>query len=477
MLLCAVGAARAQTDEEKDLLAPHLADLDHPKKEVRLKAVKKIGALGLAARSVAPKLGLLVQEDPYDKVADEAARALAQIGPAGVPELVKAVQHEKVPVRNRALWALGLMGPVGKEAVDALKAALRDPKGQLSALAAIALGEMGADAEPAIPALCRALRDRDPLVRTQAAIALRNIGAAAIPQVRELLGDDDINARLGGLQAATLIGRDAKDAVEDLAKLLQDESPALRVAAADALASIGPEAKDAIPALIGVMRDKNGDVQVHAFQAILRVGSSDVPGLLDTMRKLNGEAHWAFPYILKQFGAKAKDAVKPLMKQLESPDYGTRMSAALALAQIGKDAGDAIGPLRKLLNKDKTPVVRHSAGFALARLTTDPEAELANQVKAAVGQIDDNLQKALFNFDRQEAALGHKLNHQAFADPLVQARYNQIVDVHIMFSAQKHLVSPLGQQASAAVAMFPPEAAPALIRAMHMAAYYDLGFC
>src|SRR5882724_5764676 len=172
VLLFAAVVARAQTDEEKELLAPHLADLDHQKKEVRLKAVKKIGALGLAARSVAPKLGVLVQEDPYDKVADEAARALAQIGPAGVPELVKAVQHEKVPVRNRALWALGLMGPAGKEAVGALKDALLDPQPALSAMAAMALGDMGADAAPAIPALCRALRHRDPRVRTQAAIAL-----------------------------------------------------------------------------------------------------------------------------------------------------------------------------------------------------------------------------------------------------------------------------------------------------------------
>src|SRR5207253_2619887 len=84
-------------------------------------------------------------------------------------------------------------------------------------------------------------------------------------------------------------------------------------------------AKEAITPLTSIMRDKNGEVQKRAFQALLNVGSGDVPEFLDTMRKLNAEVHWAFPYILRQFGPKAKDAVKPLIKQLDSPDDGTRL--------------------------------------------------------------------------------------------------------------------------------------------------------
>ena len=67
--------------------------------------------------------------------------------------------------------------------------------------------------------------------------------------------------------------------------------------------------------------------------------------------------------VAKMIG-KAKDAVKPLTKQLDSPDDGTRMSAALALAQLGKDAKDAVAPLQKMLNKEPNPMVRHAAGFA-----------------------------------------------------------------------------------------------------------------
>ena len=71
-------------------------------------------------------------------------------------------------------------------------------------------------------------------------------------------------------------------------------------------------------------------MQWQAFQAILRIGSSDAPGLLQTLRKVNAEMHWSFPYVLRQFGPKAKDAVKPLIKQLDGGDDGMRMSAALA---------------------------------------------------------------------------------------------------------------------------------------------------
>ena len=109
----------------------------------------------------------------------------------------------------------------------------------------------------------------------------------------------------------------------------------------------------------------------NTHHAILRVGSADVPGLLDTMRKLNGEAHWAFPYILRQCGPKAKDAVKPLMKQLESRDDGHRMSAALALGEIGKEVRDAIPALQKAVNTDQNPLVRHSAAFSLARVLAE----------------------------------------------------------------------------------------------------------
>src|SRR5207302_5043135 len=118
------------------------------------------------------------------------------------------------------------------------------------------------------------------------------------------------------------------------------------------------------------------------------------------MRKLNGEAHWAYPYILRQFGPKAKDAVKPLVTHLDSPDDGIRLSAALALGEIGTDARDALPALMKSL-KDKNPMVRQAAALSIGRISKDPHPDLRAQMQEAFEQIRKDLAEAL----QQYAAL------------------------------------------------------------------------
>ena len=468
-MLVLVGFLWAQPAAEKQKLAPDIESLTVAKVAVRLAAVKKIGNLGLAGRSAARPLGERL-DDPDEKVADAAARALAQIGPDGVPELIKGARSQKATVRYRSVWALGLMGPDAKEAVSTLADALKDDKPHIRVAAEYALGELEGAAKPAIPALCYMLKDKNAKARTQAALALSYIGGPAIEPIQELLADEDPEARLGAMEAISLIGPDAKDTVESLTKLLRDDSANQRMAAAFALGCIGPEAKEAITPLTSIMRDKNGEVQKRAFQALLNVGSGDVPGFLDTMRKLNADAHWAFPYILKQFGPKAKDAVKPLIKQLDAVDDGQRMSAALALAEIGKDARDAVPALQKAL-KDKSPMVRHSAGFALTRIMGEV-ADAAKQLPAVLDQVDNDVQRVLLNLPQ---GARRPVDVQLMFDPQFQAPYNKIVDLHVMFSAQRN------QQGAAALApiisKFPPEAVPALVRGINMGLAYQLGFC
>jgi HEAT repeat protein len=427
-------------------------------------------------------------DDPDEKVADAAARALAQIGPAGVPELIKGVRSDKVAVRNRSVWALGMMGPDAKEAVGALADALKDAKPNIRLTAAAALGEMEAAAKPAVPALCQLLKDKNAKVRTQAALALSYIGPGAIEPLQRMLADEDPEVRLGAMEAISLIGPDAKDTVEELTKILHDDSANQRIAAVYALGCIGPDAKEAITPLTSVMRDKNGEVQKRTFQALLSVGSGDVPGFLDTMRKLNAEAHWAFPYILKQFGPKAKDAVKPLIKQLDSPDDTIRMSSALALAQLGKDAGEAVGPLQKMFNKEKKPVARHAAGFALARITADPPADIAKQMKAIAEQIEINI-KQLQAMLPPPGPWDPSMRPSLF-DPKIQDPYNHLLSLHLLASVQSNQAGSVagkcsafgsGNELPAKVSMqirqCNPAAIPAIIHAIHQAAYYDLGFC
>jgi HEAT repeat protein len=474
-------------------LTTELQALGDKKKEVRLKAVQRLGSWGAAAALAAPELGKRVQEDSEAEVANQAALALAKIGPAGARELMKAAQSPQPTVRQRALWALAKMGPAAKEALGVLRDTLQDPNPSFRALAALALGEMGANAVPAVGDLCRALRDPIAEVRKQAACALANLGSDAVPDLQKQLHEEDALLRLTAVEALALQGADAEDAVPDLAKLLKDEEPALRFAAATALAAVGPAAKEAVPQLLEAIKDNRVEVQQAAFQALMHVNADDVPGLLDAFRKLNQEHHWAAPYVLKQFGPNTKDAVKPLIQRLEAKDEGERLAAVLALCHIGPQAKEALPALQKAL-KDPSPQVQYSAAFALrliqAGAPADNALSLPNAIKAFAQDLE--LQKEINKQQHDIDSLLRPVNRQALFNPQVQERYNKIVYLHVMLSVRfTHLckcmlegpqkeISPdeqaLLNQVRDVVNNLEAEAVPALLRGMYLTAYYDLGF-
>jgi HEAT repeat protein len=110
---------------------------------------------------------------------------------------------------------------------------------------------------------------------------------------------------------------------------------------------LGAGAKDGAPQRLEALEDDRDPVQMAADQALAWVHANDAPGLLNLYRKLNAEHHWATPYHLKQFGPNPTDAVKPLIKQLETKDAGQRLAAALALGRICPPAKEAILPLQE----------------------------------------------------------------------------------------------------------------------------------
>jgi hypothetical protein len=171
------------------------------------------------------------------------------------------------------------------------------------------------------------------------------------------------------------------------------------------------------------------------------------------------------------------------MKQLDSPDDGTRMSAALALAQIGKDAKDSAGTLQKVFEKDPNPMVRHAAGLALFRILPEPPPALAKQMKAAADQIEMNIRQL-------RAMLPPKVpwdasQRQRLIDPKEQAVYQSLVDAHLLISTHASLGGPKAAGVCAVADHGPifthknysPALVPALVRGIHQAAYHDLGFC
>src|SRR5262245_39662365 len=120
-LLLFFGEAALAQAEKLPQLIDHLGD---KKKSVRLEALKQIGKLGTTAKTAAPEVGKLLREtDDADLVAQSAA-TLAQIGPAGVPGLVRVLKDGRAEHVRQAAAALARMGPAAKAAVPELIALL-----------------------------------------------------------------------------------------------------------------------------------------------------------------------------------------------------------------------------------------------------------------------------------------------------------------------------------------------------------------
>lgn len=209
--------------------------------------------------------------------------------------------------------------------------------------AADEIGLLGENATDAISALSQALHDEYEPVRLNAAYALGAIGEKAVPNLIKNLVCDNGQVRRKAAYGLAAVGATA---VPSLIEVLDHENDDVRVEATYALAQIGNDANTAVPALIA--RAKDNKVEVRRY----------------------------LPEAFGSIGANAAPAVPTLIDMLENDDdVQVRFESALALAQIGPAAEDAIPVLTTSL-KDRNRYVRDNSIHALKRIGT-PEAETA----------------------------------------------------------------------------------------------------
>ena len=123
-----------------------------------------------------------------------AARALARVGVAAIPQLLSLVQTQDDPRAAWAAFSLGEMGPVAVSAGPQLLKGLQSVNDVLSTACAIALARAAGDPQ-AVPHLVQVIESADARYpRSAAASALGQLGPLAItavPALERLLVDDD----------------------------------------------------------------------------------------------------------------------------------------------------------------------------------------------------------------------------------------------------------------------------------------------
>jgi HEAT repeat protein len=207
-----------------------IAALNDSERAVVLSAIKKLGNHGNAAKQAVAVLGSRLA-DKDKGVATQAAQALAQIGAASVPALVKSLRHPSFTVRTRALLTLGTIGRDAKEAVLPVRELLKHKEAKVRLLAALVLGAMHEEARPVAASLEDALRDADAHVRFVAADSLYQIGPDTVKHLRAALKDGDVDVRLNALRGLARYV-DSPEALKGLELALQDHNIRVRSVAA-----------------------------------------------------------------------------------------------------------------------------------------------------------------------------------------------------------------------------------------------------
>jgi HEAT repeat protein len=209
VLLVTHNATAAAQDKEK--VAGLIADL----KSGDSKAAYALGEIGAGAKEAIPALiaALDTEPRPGEALPDNAAVALAKIGPASVPALIEVLKSNKTRTWAHAANALKQLGPLAKEAVPALTAVVKTTDHRLTLAVAIdALGAIGSHAKSAVPQLLDVLGSKKEVcteVWTHAVVTLGKIGPdakAAVPMLQKLRDKAPPSLRIHIDEAVELIG-------------------------------------------------------------------------------------------------------------------------------------------------------------------------------------------------------------------------------------------------------------------------------
>jgi HEAT repeat protein len=364
---------------------------DDIRSETKEAALSALGAMGESAAEALPSM--LAQLEDFS-VGEDAARALARVGPSAVPGLSKALSSDESGVN--AAKSLGLMGAQAKPAVPYLIKALRGRRWDVSAGAAQALGQIEDDSPETVAALTSALYHNSGAVVDSAALSLgqmRSKAKASIPRLKELVQRDD---RSSFAAAACLVRLGEKDlGMGYLVKKLKGRIARDMEASAQALAYLGPEGADAVESLVDALSTNNSFARPEIIMALEAVGPAAKPAV-PALRALKDDEE----LVVKALAAIVPPATTDnstahLITLLKGADTGMRRYAASSLGETANEDAKAAAALYEGL-RDSDSQVRLECLYALMRVDPDAEkklmayaAQIGPLIGAAASRCDD----------------------------------------------------------------------------------------
>ncbi len=180
---------------------------------------------GIGEPAFKPLVRVLMDAQRPERLRIHIATVLPRYGEPAVEPLAELAWTASPALRSKALYGLGMVGPVAKEVVPTLIEAMQAPNSDVRLAAAYAIGECGPEAKAAIPVLIDALDDADRRVGDDAADALAAMEAELepfIPQLIECLLEEDAFARHHAAKVIGTVGPAAQSAVPALVEMLRE---------------------------------------------------------------------------------------------------------------------------------------------------------------------------------------------------------------------------------------------------------------
>jgi HAD superfamily hydrolase (TIGR01484 family) len=413
---------------------PALIELSsHDNGYVRRHAMHALGKIGLDTDNV---IQVLVSSlhDTDNKVRWHAAKALIAIGPAVVPELIKAAEHDANHARKYAIYILGEIGFVYRVLPVIIKAAGdTDARVRWQALYALSkamffsseiislaiksLGDENSDIRKqagdiiirtgpyVMPYLIEAFADKDSYICWQAVSYICRFGPVAISPLTEALGNINSDIRKHAAHALSRIGTDAADAAPALIRLIDDPNSDVQANVVYALGKIGIAGEGVVDALIKVLGHRDSKLRWRAAYALGKIGpvrNQVVPALVRLTEDRYSKVRWHSVSALGKIGPVTDEVLPAITKAAEDKNLDVRRHAIKQLAKIGPDAAYAAPVLVRILENDSSIDIRANAAYALGRLGGKAEGALQALIKASLNDTSSVV--------REEASKAFKPN-------------------------------------------------------------------
>lgn len=330
---------------------------------------------------------------------------ISSVGGRGLNEWMTDLKNVDPSVRERAIRAVVMFGPLASQAIPTLIERTNDKDGSPRIRAVMALGIMelpDKDIPKVVEALVRRISNEpQAIIRYQAMISLTRFqpidAKGAIPPLAKEVDDQNTwEIRKLAVSLLTSLGYDDVKgpdpvALRGLIMALKDPAIQVKQEAVFGLATIGRPLDPALAAsvksaLSTLTNNSDKGIAIWANVGLINLDKPDGKLLANITKHLEdqrADVRALAARALGTLGKLAEFSVPELTKALKDPEPEVQMMVIWALAMMGSSGSKALPSLKELVENKKTlEPVKQSAQMAIGQISGKPEGALAPKTGA-----------------------------------------------------------------------------------------------